>query len=70
MANNFPAAQCLRSSVVGVCRVGEGASLEVGNLNLDVESGIGSNILARLRGDDNSRNHICGRWNITHDCNI
>lgn len=67
MANDFPASKRLRRGIIGVCRIGEGAGLEIGNLNLDSEGGIGSNILARLRGDNDSGNHIYSGWNITHD---
>lgn len=67
MTNNFPVIKRLGSGIIGVCRVGKRAGLEIGDLNLDGESGIGSNILARLRGDNDSRNHICRGWNIAHD---
>lgn len=67
MTNDLPAAKCLRSGIVGGCRVGEGTGNEIGNLHLDGESGIGSNVFARLRRDNNGGNHICGRWYISHD---
>lgn len=67
MTNNFPALKRLGGGIVGVCRIGEGAGLEIGNLNLDSEGGIGSNILARLRRNNDGGNHICSGWNITHD---
>lgn len=67
MPNDLPALKCLRSGVIGVCRVGERTGLEVGNLDLDVESGIGGNILTRLGRDNDGGYHICSGWDITHN---
>lgn len=67
MTNDLSAIKRLRSGIIGVCRVGEGTGYEIGDLHLDGESGIGSNVLAWLRSENNGGNHICGRWNISHD---
>lgn len=67
MTNDLSAPKLLRGGIVSGCRVGESADLEISNLHLEGESGIGRNVLASLRTGNNGGNHIYGRWNISHD---
>ena len=52
--------QILRGVVVGECWVREEAGVEALCLDSDGEGGAGSNRLAKLGFEDNSRNHVRG----------
>lgn len=67
MANNVSTLKFLRCSIVGIDGIGEGPSHQVGDLDLDVEGLVGSNIFVRSREDDNRRDHVVVGWNITHN---
>lgn len=58
--------EVLGSRIVGRLRIGEGAGLEAGGLDLDVEVGIGGNILGRRWVHDDGGYHLGGCWDLTH----
>lgn len=70
VANDLAVLEALRSSIVSDLWIGKGSSIEVINLQLNVEIFVGLKIIS-LRGTrDNRRHHIIEGWNVAHGCDI
>lgn len=54
--------------VIGSIRVGEASGIEVGDLDFNIESCIGCNVLVVLGVDEDSPDHVILAGNFTHDC--
>ena len=67
MANNFATLKRLRSTVIGSVRVGEGARLEILDLDFEVEIGVSVNVLAWGGEGDDAGDHVGVGGNVTHD---
>jgi hypothetical protein len=68
MTNDATSLQRLRGRVVGHIGVGERPGCEVGDLDLEVNGGVLSDVLAVGRADHDSRNHLVGCGDVSHDC--
>lgn len=66
MADNIATSQRLRCRVVCVRWVSERASLQIRDLNLDVELGVGFQIVSWSWEEDNARNHVVVGRDVTH----
>ncbi len=67
VADNLTTLKSLRSGIVRSIGVGEGASLQIFYLDVDIEVCVRSKILAWCRVGDDSRHHVGRRGNISHD---
>ena len=67
VANDFAILQLLRGSVIGGVRIGECAWIYTGHLDGDIKSGVGLEVLARFGVGEDTRHHVCSRWDIAHD---
>lgn len=56
----------LRSGIVGVVRVGKGTRREVDHLDRDGEVGVGLEVIAVLRGCEDTGNHVAGSRDVAH----
>jgi hypothetical protein len=68
VANNLSTLETLRSSVVGVVRVGKLASNQVVDLDRERHLLVGRNSIAVLRIGEDGRDHVLRRRNVAHDC--
>lgn len=60
------AVDILGSGVVGVVRVGKGTRRKVDHLDRDGEVGVGLEVVAILRGCEDTGNHVAGSRDVTH----
>jgi hypothetical protein len=67
MTNDVAALQVLWCGVVSGLSIGERASNQVGDLYLNVESLVGSNVFVVSREEDNRRDHVVVRRDLAHD---
>lgn len=58
--------ELLGSGVVSVVSVSKGTSLEVVDLDLDIEILVGGEVVVVLRVDQNARHHVLSRRDLTH----
>lgn len=70
VANDLAVLESLGSSVVGVLRVRKGASNKILNFQVNREVRVCWDKISRFRLRDDSRNHIAGRRNLSHDCEM
>lgn len=68
VSDNFASVKSLRCGVVGDVGICECSGNEIINLQLNVESCIGCEILYVFRAGYYSRNHVIETWNLAHCC--
>lgn len=67
MSNNLLITiQRLWGGIVGLLGIGEGTSLEVVNLDLNIEVSEGFNVVVVLWEDHDGRHHAVGWWDVSH----
>lgn len=67
VADDIATLKFLGSTVVRCIGVGEGASYEVENLDIDGEIGVGVEVVARSRVGDDGGDHVSVGGDIAHD---
>lgn len=70
VANDLAVLEALRSRIISDLRIGKGSSIEVINLQLNVEIFVGLKIISRPGARDNRRHHIIEGWNVAHGYDI
>lgn len=70
VANDLAVLEALRSRIISDLRIGKGSSIEVINLQLNVEIFIGLKIISLPGARDNRRHHIIEGWNVAHSYDI
>lgn len=65
---NIPSLKSLRRGVIGDIRISKRSGNEIVNLQLDVESFVGFEILYIFRAEYYGRDHVIKTWNVAHCC--
>jgi hypothetical protein len=68
VSNNLTVTEGLRGGVVGFVGVGEGSSLQVADLNGELNGAVGLDNVVVLRASKDGRNHLTGGRDFSHGC--